>query len=104
MTLNGASDIVQKRGSIPSRIPRCSFSSRNARSTASTMLSVALPPPALEPPVARAIAASPRTPPSARGVFAAWRDTEYGAALAGVRAMLVGGGGVGAPVGEGKEI
>src|SRR4051794_34367455 len=106
MTLTGARDMVQKRGSIPSRIPRCSFSSRNARRTASTMLSVALPPPALEPPVARAIAAppTPPTPPSARGAFAAWRDTEYGAGPAGVRAMLAGGGGVGAPVGEGKEI
>src|SRR3954469_6130507 len=110
MTLIGARVMVQKRGSIPSRIPRCSFSSRIARSTASTMLSVALPPPALELPVARAIAAAPPAPPSARGAFAAWRDTEYGAGPAGVRAMLAGGGGggggggVGARVGEGKEI
>src|SRR3954468_25057653 len=103
MTLIGARVMVQKRGSIPSRIPRCSFSSRIARSTASTMLSVALPPPALELPVARAIAAPP-TPPNVRGAFAAWRDTEYGAGPAGVRATLAGGGGVGAPVGGGKEI
>src|SRR3954470_8599698 len=104
MTLTGARDMVQKRGSIPSRIPRCSFSYRIARSTASTTLSVALPPPALELPVARAIAAAPPAPPSVRGAFAAWRDTEYGAGAgpAGVRAMLAGG--VGAPVGEGKEI
>src|SRR6476646_7966350 len=102
MTLIGARGIGQKRGSIPSRIPRCSFSSRMARSTAATTLSLAEPPPALELPLTERAIDAPPTPPSARGALALARASDDDEET-GIR-EIEGGGGVAAPAGPGKEI
>jgi len=80
---------------MPSRIPMCSFSSRSARRTAPTTLSL-LELPEEPPPDARASAAPP---PSERGAAAGGSAVGAGAA-AGVRATVAGA----APAGAGKEI